>query len=48
MSVFENVCFDGEIISSNPLGRIASAVNQRPQILDNRSGKGPSHGPSIN
>ena len=47
MAIFENVRFNGEIIANNALGRITSAVDQRPQIFNDCTGKGPSHGPTL-
>ena len=48
VTVFKNVGFDRKIVFDDAFDRVTSAVTQRPKILDNRAGKDPSHGPSIN
>jgi hypothetical protein len=43
--IFEDVRFYHKVFAGHALDRVASAVNERLQILDDGGGKGPRHGP---
>jgi hypothetical protein len=43
VTIFENVRFDHEIVADDVFDRIATAVDERLQVLDDRAGKGPRH-----
>ena len=43
--IFEDVRFHHKVFADHALDRVTSAVNERLQILDDGSGKGPRHGP---
>ena len=45
VSILKNVRFDNKIFANDALNRIAPAVDQRLQVLDDRGRKGPRHGP---
>jgi hypothetical protein len=48
VSILENVRLHNQVFANDALYRVAAAVNQRLQILDDNGRKSPSHGPSIN
>ena len=48
VAILENVRFDRQVVAGDAPDHVAPAVDERLHILDNSSGKGPGHGPSIN
>jgi hypothetical protein len=47
VSLFEDIGVDHQIFTGHPLDRVATAIDQRLQIFNDRAWKCPKHGRSI-